>query len=123
MPAPVSTWTVSGGKRDVTIVQVAILEGHENEVKCVAFSPSGNLLATCGRDKTVWLWESFPANDFECVDVKQGHSQDVKKVAWHPNSEVLASASYDNSIKLWKEDKDGSEWFVSGHCYSSVMHN
>lgn len=105
----VSVWLCSDDVFDC----VSVLEGHENEVKCVDWHPERNYLATCGRDKSVWVWEYSDLYEFYCICIINAHSQDVKYVKWIPNRDLIASCSYDDTIKIWKKDEtdDDDEYY------------
>lgn len=101
-----------------------VLEGHDSEIKSCSFSPSGAHLATCSRDKSIWIWEDIGASEtddeWETVAVLTEHEGDVKALAWCPDVpgrsrrgvygvDCLASASYDDTARVWREDGD-AEW-------------
>lgn len=106
--ATISVWHVTESRGHFKLDCVTVLSGHENEVKCAAFSSSDKFFASCSRDRSIWVYDAEDTDEYECVALLQSHSQDVKSVRWHPEQDVLFSCSYDDTIKVW--GPDGDDW-------------
>ncbi|MDZ8054957.1 MAG: eIF2A-related protein [Aulosira sp. ZfuVER01] len=76
------------------------LEGHQDVVQSVSFSPDGKILATASYDNTVKLWRL----DGSLIKTLKGHTKPVISVAFSSDSQMIASASQDGTVRLWQRD-------------------
>lgn len=73
------------------------LEGHEGQVLCARFGPTGRRVATGSRDKTIGIW-SLRSGKRERV--LEGHTRAVTVLAISPSGELISGDSGGN-IKVW----------------------
>ena len=72
--------------------------GHKIRIECIAFSPSGKIIATGGYDGVIKLWDVRSGKE---INTLKGHSSDVTSVSFSPDGKTIASGSEDKTIKLW----------------------
>jgi WD40 repeat protein len=82
--------------------ELRTLSGHGDVVTVIAFSPSGQTVATGSRDRTVRLWDSKSG---EQLAVLEGHTWYVLAVAFSPDGKLLATGGSDGEIKLWDVER------------------
>jgi WD40 repeat protein len=90
------------------------LEGHQDEVRDVVFSPDNQIIATASRDKTVKLWNL----NGKLITTLQGHKDLVHSVSFsrdkEPDKQIIATASWDGNVKLWR---------LSGELITTLTHH
>lgn len=81
---------------------VATLPGEVEDVRGVAFSPDGRLLAAAGglpaRSGEVKIWDVEKRAPLRTL---AGHTDCIYAVEFSPDGKTLATASYDKLIKVW----------------------
>jgi GTPase SAR1 family protein len=89
-----------------------VLEGHQDPVLSVAWSPQGLRLASGSADRAVRLWE---AETGQLLRVLQGHQDAVRIVVWSPEGRRLGSGSADRTIRLWEAETGQLLRVLEGH--------
>ncbi|UKZ72431.1 hypothetical protein TrVFT333_000060 [Trichoderma virens FT-333] len=88
------------------------LEGHNDWVSSVAFSPNGQRLASGSRDHTIRVWD---ASSGACLRTLEGHSGWVSSVVFSPDGQRLASGSHDNTVRVWDANSGACLQTLEGH--------
>ncbi|CAJ1929442.1 unnamed protein product [Sphenostylis stenocarpa] len=95
--------------------------GHQSEVNCIKWDPTGSLLASCSDDMTAKIWSM--KHDKYLHDFRE-HSKEIYTIRWSPTgpatnnpnrSLVLASASFDSTVKLWDVELGKLLYSLDGH--------
>ncbi|NJO20523.1 MAG: WD40 repeat domain-containing protein [Spirulinaceae cyanobacterium RM2_2_10] len=77
-------------------------DGSDDELRAVAWHPSGEQIAAGGPDRTVWLWQREGQRREQLSLAAQ-----VNAIAFSPDGQYLAAASDDHQVWLWQADADG----------------
>jgi len=75
-----------------------ILKGHLHKVNSISYDKTGDLLASCGWDNSVRIWDM---NTYTVKHVLIGHEDNVWGVKFSPDDKLLISGSMDASMIVW----------------------
>jgi len=86
--------------------EIHVYPGHVTDVWSVTFSPDNTILASCGGNQKVKLWDN--ATGRLIADLSGDvHTADVEEVQFSPDEKYVASASRDGSVRIWEVPKLG----------------
>jgi WD40 repeat protein len=74
--------------------------GHSNSVTCLAFDPTGRVLASGSFDNSIILWD-WDGQTFRPRKPFLGHTRAVQALAFSPDGGRLASGGADGSLRIW----------------------
>lgn len=89
---------MAGAAAGLPSKEAAILKGHEGAVLAVRFNKDGKYCLSCGKDRSLRLW-----NPHKGIHIKtyNGHARDVRDVAVSSDNSKLSSCGGDRQLLYW----------------------
>ena len=85
-------------KQEQLVIELeAELNGHQEGLRGISFSPDGKTIATASGDRSIKLWR----DNGTLLKTLFGHNGAVWQVNFSPQGEVVVSGSEDNTVIIW----------------------
>jgi RNA polymerase sigma factor (sigma-70 family) len=94
----IRVWDLATGR------QVSMMEGHRGSIRSLAYSPDGQLLASCSadlgtvKDSTLRVWDATTGRELRRLE---GHMGLVNELAFTRDGRSLVSAGEDATALVW----------------------
>ena len=95
---------------------VMVLRGHADDIRAVACSPNGDLIATGGNDCAVRVWNLRTG---DCVSELKGHVAGVLGLDFCGRGKQLASCSLDGTVRTWDLARNSAVHCLPGNGVSA----
>lgn len=82
----------------VTGRELLTLQGHEDWVTAVAFSPDSQRIITASLDKTAHVWDAATGEE---LAVLKGHEDQLDSAMFSPDGLRVLTTSPDKTVRLW----------------------
>lgn len=97
--------------------QTKVLQGHMHQIRSLAFSFDGKVLASAGGsagygDGTIRIWNPHQG---KCLHVLEGHPGAVNCLQFHPSGSLLASGGEDKTVRIWDYATNECSGKLEGH--------
>lgn len=78
---------------------IMLLTGHSGEIYTGKFHPQGNLLATGGHERLVYLWQVY--GECDNVSIMSGHTGAIVQLLFNKEGDTIFTASTDKTVGVF----------------------